>query len=233
MALSFTIDNVFSDTINITVYVSPAYTRYRVFARLTANKSDSTYDEMYDHITADFSVPIGGLRPSTSYTINVGYTNNYASTTVTWIGAQTRTTPADTGRVKSWNWSIANGTNATAAQTNAAYLAIQGKQSVANFSYLVWNDLCDKVYECVQASDKIWGTTGGVNGATTPSYAATRMTQTDRVLTAARFNAIRQNIGARISTSISPVTPGQDVSGTYFFTLIEALNRWITNINSN
>ena len=49
-----------------------------------------------------------------------------------------------------WSWTASNGT-ATAAETQAAYNALVGKDLTLKFSYKVWNDLVSKVYSVNQA----------------------------------------------------------------------------------
>lgn len=138
---------------------------------------------------------------------------------------------SDTVTTSQWSWSASNGF-ATAAQTQLAYNAIIGKGAISNFSYLVWNDLCDKVQECITREGGSWLTVCGLNGSYTPTYANAKMSSTDKTLTAARFNAVRGNIGSRVSTGISPVVTGDKVLGSYFTACTTALNTWINQLNN-
>lgn len=121
--------------------------------------------------------------------------------------------------IASWVW------NAT------AYAAVIGNGPLSDFSYTVWNSLCDKVQECLDRAGESWYTYHGPNGGYTPTYSATRMSSSDKTLTAARFNAVRGNIGSHVSTGISPVSKGDKVLGSYFIKIADALNAWIDNLN--
>lgn len=135
--------------------------------------------------------------------------------------------------IEAWSWFSSNG-SATSAQTKNAYYAITKADgyTVGDFSYKVWNDLCDKVKECIDRAGSSWWTVMGPNGATTPTYANTRMSASDKELTADRLNAVRGNVGGRVSTGISPVYPGDKVYGWYFETIADCLNTWIANLNA-
>lgn len=125
--------------------------------------------------------------------------------------------------VKSWDWNASNG-EATAAQTKRAYTAVTSHGATTDFSYLVWNDLVNKVKETAEAMGDEWNTQLGYG-----SYTETLMTPSDKVLTAGRFNALRQNIGRHVST-INEVHQGDPVKGSDFITLSEKLNEWIDNL---
>ncbi len=128
-----------------------------------------------------------------------------------------------------WDWAASNG-EATAVQTAAAYSAVTGGGSCADFSYLVWNDMCAKVKEVLDAAGIAWVTKVTATGETLLSYGATRMTSSDRTLTAARFNALRFNVGANYTTGIAAVETGDAVLGSYFTTLMEKVNEWIETL---
>lgn len=128
--------------------------------------------------------------------------------------------------VDPWDWTASNG-EATADQTVIAYDVVNNPDSsrnVAYFSYLVWNDLVDKVFEAWEADDGSWN-------SKYLSYNATRMTSSDRTLTAARFNSLRYNIGVNVSTDIDEVAKGDTVYGWYFERMTNCLNKWISNIS--
>lgn len=125
----------------------------------------------------------------------------------------------------SWSWSASNG-SASASVTKAAYTAITNKGSTAAFSYLVWNDMVDKVLEALSVAGDSWST----NGSKYLSAASTKMSSSDKTLTAARFNSLRYNIGLRYSTGITDKSKGDTVYGSYFTTLTSALNSWIATL---
>lgn len=124
--------------------------------------------------------------------------------------------------VEPWDWTASNG-SATAAQTKAAYGAITSKGAVSNFSYLVWNDMVDKVLEIMDAAGVTWNTKFA-------SAASTKMTSSNKTLTATRFNSLRHNIGLYSSTGIGDVAAGQLVYGAYFITLTSCMNDWLSTI---
>lgn len=129
-----------------------------------------------------------------------------------------------------WSWSASNG-EATAAQTAAAYTALTGGGRVSDFSYLVWNDMCDKVQEVIDALGSSWVTHDNNTGEDLPDLASTKMTSQDKTLTAKRYNALRLNVGSRYSTGIASVSAGDSVSGqTHFVTLMRKVNEWIASI---
>ena len=128
-------------------------------------------------------------------------------------------------KVKPWDWNASNG-KASASVTKAAYTAITKRGATTNFSYLVWNDLVDKVLEALKAEGDSWNT----NSSKYLGSDSTKMSPSDKVLTASRFNALRWNIGRYYSTGITDRSKGQQVLGSYFTTLADALNSWIATI---
>ena len=133
--------------------------------------------------------------------------------------------------IAKWSWTSSNG-SATAAQTRAAYSAITGNGAVSDFSYWVWNDLCAKVKECIDAEGTSWYTNGGVGGSSSATYSGARMSASNKTLTASRFNAVRGNVGGRVSTGVLPVSSGDPVYGEDFVAITTALNKWIGNLNT-
>ena len=118
------------------------------------------------------------------------------------------------------------GDKASASVTIAAHTAITSRGATSDFSYLVWNDLVDKVIEALTADGDSWNT----NNSKYLSSSSTKMSPSDKVLTAKRFNALRWNIGRKYSTDITDRSKGQQVLGSYFTTLTDALNSWIATI---
>lgn len=121
-----------------------------------------------------------------------------------------------------WDWNASNGL-ATAAQTQKAYAAVTGHGRLLDFSYLVWNDLVNKINDAAVAAGSSWSTMY-------ETYDATKMSASDKVLTAKRFNAARQNVGSRVSTGINEVSRGDTIYGHYFTTLTDRLNEWIAKL---
>ena len=130
--------------------------------------------------------------------------------------------PDKTISIAKWSWTASNG-NASASLTQAAYSAVANKTAVTNFSYLVWNDLCDKVKEILDA-------TGGSWDSTYATYANTKMASSNKTLTATKFNSLRYNIGSHYSTGITEVYTNDDVLGSYFTKLASCINGWIDTL---
>lgn len=122
-----------------------------------------------------------------------------------------------------WGWQQSNGT-ASAQQTQNAYSAILGNGYTTSFSYLVWNDMVEKVKEILDYMDEAWETYGSAD------YSSTKMTASDKMLTATRFNSLRFNIGSHKSTGITDKVRGNDVIGSYFTTLTNCINAWIDDL---
>ena len=127
--------------------------------------------------------------------------------------------------VSKWNWDVSNGF-ATSVQTLAAYNAVVNKTEVSGFSYLVWNDLVDKVFQTLTAANDTWDTTD----TTELTYASAKLATNDKTLKAAQFNSVRYNIGKHKSTGIENKSKGDDVLGEYFLTLTAKLNEWIDDL---
>lgn len=128
-------------------------------------------------------------------------------------------------KVAKWNWDVSNGI-ATSVQTLAAYNAVVNKTEVSGFSYLVWNDLVDKVFQTLTAANDTWDTTD----TTELTYASAKLATNDKTLKAAQFNSVRYNIGKHKSTGIENKSKGDDVLGEYFLTLTAKLNEWIDDL---
>jgi hypothetical protein len=124
-----------------------------------------------------------------------------------------------------WDWTASNG-SASAAQTQAAYDAVTGNGPTEDFSYLVWNDMCNKVADCIY---EMWG--GDVPWIDDyATYAETLMTAADKEMTAARFNSLRFNVGSYYPTGISEKSPGDIIYGSLFKTLMTKVNEWIDTL---
>lgn len=159
-----------------------------------------------------------GLKPGTRYSVSIE-----AEDLVTgWSNSWSDRVTTDKILVSAWSWSSSNGT-ASASQTKAAYTALTNNGSTSDFSYLVWNDMCSKVIEIENAAGLTWSTKYA-------SYADTKMSSSDKVLTAARFNSLRYNIGRSYSTGINEVASGDTVYAWYFTTLARCMNEWIDQI---
>ena len=159
-----------------------------------------------------------GLKPGTRYSVSIEAEDLVTGWSNSW---STRVT-TDKIVVAAWNWNASNG-DASAALTKAAKYAVDHKGSLSDFSYKVWNDMCKKVLDIENAAGLQWN----------PKYAEyldTKMSSTDKVLTADRFNSLRYNIGRSYSTGIDEVKSGWPVLGSYFVTLTDCMNAWINEL---
>lgn len=197
--------------------------------------------DTYGYLSTDSTLDtdIGGPSSSESEDDDSGDGNNFKITcyvypdliyylwvrpySITATGTTTVYIKAPGTSVKLWNWSSSNG-DATATQTQAARTAIRTQGAISDFSYLVWNDLVSKVKETLTAVGSSWNTAY-------LSFSDTKMSSSDKTLTAARFNSVRYNIdriGTSADTELELVEPGDKVLGSYFTTLTTALNAGIT-----
>ena len=207
----------------VTVFSSGSLDTYGYFG--TTKEFDNTDGSPQSYIVCDddhgeesnFSF-LQNVNPSTRYYIWVrGYEGDE-----TGIISLHVVPPAAAVDVSPWTWDKSNG-NATRLQTPEAHTAVVTGGAVTDFSYLVWNDMVDKVLAIIDAADGEWYD----NYA---SYEDTLMTADDKVITAKRFNSLRFNIGSRYSTGISEVSVGDDILGEYFITLADCINGWIDNL---
>lgn len=162
-------------------------------------------------------VDITGLTANTKYVVSVYMATDGNGSNAEHIGAETVYT-----NILSWYWSTA----ASNAMSNIP------KGPVTAVTWQEWNSLCDKVKECLERAGETWYCYYGPNGGYTPTHEAARMSSSDKTLTAARFNAVRGNIGSHVSTGILPASKGDKVMGSYFLKISEALNTWINTLNS-
>ena len=166
-------------------------------------------------VSSGGGITFSELASGITYYINVIIDSPHMSSSVE---LETQAT-TDRPYITPWSWYSSNG-SASAWQTQTAFNAIRNKGNLSDFSYLVWNDLVDKVKE-VQESK-------GVNWLSEfASYSATRMSYSDKQLTATRFNSLRFNIGAYYSTGINTVNKGDIIYGSYFNILANCINYWI------
>lgn len=173
-----------------------------------------------DGVSSGGAYTFYGLDSGTEYRIQAEI-KHAASGLDVWF-TEYATTDSPQVYVEPWDWNSSNG-SASASQTRRAYDALFDNGNVSDFSYLVWNDLCDKVMEALDAIGDTWDSRYA-------SYNSTRMTSSNKTLTATKFNSLRYQIGSHESTGINDVSPGDIVYGWYFTTIVNALNRWINSL---
>ncbi len=180
---------------------------------------------------------LSGLTPGTTYTITVDLVDSNTGRILQTVTLNA-TTEKDGQAVTLWSWSASNG-SASASQTQAARDAVAGHGAVEDFSHLVWNDMVDKVAEMRNAA--------GLSPVWNPTYLTqsnTKMSSTDKTMTAARYNSLRYNIGLYKSFAdsadslinydsvVAVKNPGDDVIGSDFLDLMTGLNAAIRQVNS-
>ena len=207
-----TLESRTADSLTINLASISGATGYTVVYRVEGTSDLEEID------TSSRTVTISGLTPNTTYVINY-YGYNSGGTGPYMDTAFLATT---SGLIDYWSWTSSNG-SASSTQTRNAYTAVTSHGYTEDFSYLVWNDLVDKVQEILDAEGEGWSTMYA-------SYSATRMTSSSKTLTATRFNALRQNIGAHVATGINEVSRGDRVYGDYFITLTDCINEWIDQL---
>lgn len=193
----------------------------RFYVRYEPAPSDGSavVDESYTTSSSTLTKTFSGLTPNTEYACNVGIV---VSGVAIFGTTQYFTTNEAEVSLDPWSWTSSNGSASTTLM-KAAYTAVTTKGALSDFSYLVWNDMVDKVKAVLDATGLSWSS----NYAT---YSATKMSSSDKELTAKRFNSLRFNIGSHYSTGISDVSSGDVVYGSYFITLASSLNSWIGQI---
>ncbi len=123
-----------------------------------------------------------------------------------------------------WDWNSQND-SASAENTQKAYLAVTQKKRADEFHHTVWNDLCTVTNKVLSNKSLKWNS----------KYAtldATKMSSSDKTLTAVRFNSLRLNIDQIANTGIGEKTKyngvlldSNKVIGNEFIILTNCLNR--------
>lgn len=183
---------------------------------------DSKTATIADGVSSGGSVTFSGLSANTQYSI---YCEIYHGSTLLATLEGLVTTSASgggSGDITKWDWNTSNGT-ATSEETQEAYRAAVQGLYVSYFSHNVWNDMVNKV-------KAILGYIGTSWDSSYESYYDTLMTESDRTLTASRFNSLRYNIGSHYSTGMKDVNSGDEVDGDYFKVLAQVINFWIDSL---
>ena len=106
--------------------------------------------------------------------------------------------------------------------------AFNNQRALTDVLYTRWNEFVDRIQDAINEDASIWWVSSG-DGATL-DYLSTKMSVGDKVMTAARFNSVRYNIGSRAATGITRKYTGDTVYGNYFITLQNSLNTWISSL---
>lgn len=222
------------DTITATITSKGSYSYFSWSLR---DENNNVISGATAYSTATTKV-YSGLSPGTTYIVGMSWSRstsgegNYDRSSIT-----TQEAPG----VTPWSWAASNG-SASAAQTAKARTAVAGNGPISDFSYLVWNDMVDKVAEMRSAA--------GLTPVWNPQFlnqANTKMSNTEsgRTMTAARYNSVRYNIGIYKSfadskadlidyDSVTQVkSPGDEVIGSDFLDLMTGLNAAIAQVNGS
>lgn len=170
-------------------------------------------DTLLPFVSSSDPVVFTGLEPGRWYSIYC-YVSLPTGGGVEFTGSGTT---LDRPSVEKWDWFAS-----TARQR--AYSAVTGRGLLSNFSYVVWNEMVDKVLEVAQSKGYTWW----IDPMSNLSYSETRMSAYDKEMTAARFNSLRYNIGAHYQQNLVPVVyRGNPIYGRYFTDVMAILNWWI------
>ena len=143
-----------------------------------------------------------GLSSNTWYHLDVKIYNSDKSMMYAHLSTDAATAPAP---VESWHW------------TDQELYALKNHGHITAITYSRWNEFCERVNATCVAAGSSWLNDFG-------SFEQTKMTYSDKLLYANKFNAVRYNIGSRVSTGIGTVYRGSKVYGSYFITLQDKLN---------
>lgn len=205
--------------INLPTLATPSITSSSVTtSSISVTLSDVDADVYYANIDGG-SYQSGSGRAFSFTGLNSGqtYAIRYKATKSGYndsaVGGPTSITTATNSKPDPWSWTTSNGA-ASDAVTLAAYYAVSkvSGYDLSDFSYVVWNDLVDKIDAfCVYQGKTI-------------TNSAARMNSGSRVLTADRFNYILTAIHQMVATGIAAQSPTNVVFGSYFTTITQALN---------
>lgn len=162
--------------------------------------------------TSNLTITIYRLSANTTYIFNYRGVDVYGA-----FGPYMPSGVSTTTKVAAWSWSLSNG-SASLAQTSAAYNAIISNGKCNAFNCLVWNDMVDKAVEIISARGAEWNNDYG-------TAAESKITSTNKILTAKKFNALWWNLSHFITVSgAKKAVTGEKVYGSYFIALTSAMN---------
>lgn len=262
-ALHTSSENEFTLTITDNLYIR-AVGKYGFKFFYKDSDGHNISDILYDYVINDdnnmphtFNFSTGCFPNGKKYAHDiVGYEYDHAATKSDGIYSTTASYTAEkNGGYKSfylfynklistitpWSWVASNG-SASTTQTKNAYDAIMNNGKLSDFSYLVWNDLCDKTNEALIEVGGSWETTSG------KAIEEDKMSDTDKILTAVRFNDLMYNIKRPLEGSfgydtsnyatnfprlVADVNKGDPVYGEHFIQIAKLLNVFIDKINGS
>lgn len=221
---SFYVGSITNTTATIYVSHGDGYNAYRIWVRLP-DDTNAFIDHKIES-DRDFEYQITGLEPGTTYYSRVGYATSLSTTNWNTCDLYEFETIDDAG-IDDWDWEKSNG-DATAAETLKAYNAVANKGFITDFKYTVWNDMVNKAATVIELRGGQW-----VVDEESTTKENTLMTDSDRFMTALRFNSLRWNLGHYVETGTAKKSRGDDMIGKDFLLLAEAINNTIKQGNLN
>ena len=215
---------------------------FYVRIRVVDSSDNSVYSNSGSRISKTGSVSLSRQTSTlTSSSYSYTFIPEWQNSSGTWVtltgsgGASLTTTVPFTIVAQSaeslplWSWTAGNVDTTLDDETSAAYTAITSHGEDGDFDYRVWNDLCDFVNQILTSSKVNLTWYGSINNV--------KMTSSDKVLTAVRFNNLVKNlnnIAAKAGTSSYGVTAatGSPVYGYYFTDITTRLNTAINALNA-
>lgn len=127
--------------------------------------------------------------------------------------------------VSKWSWNASNG-SASVAKTYQFYRVLIGDASPDDgFSYLVWNDLVDKVSELLTATGRSWYSYQG--------YGKNRCKASiGETFSASKLNEVRYQIRDFVTGAMYDRVSGEEILGSYISNIASYINLAIDSINS-
>ena len=215
---------------SITLYVNELDTTYNradryIEWRIYPSTTVVATSYLGANVSSGGTTTITGLSPNTTYQISAelfwtdGSTGDYLSKIIISDPIKTSVT-----KPSEFSWFKSNGT-ATAEQTQKAYTAVTTKGKTTDFSYKVWNDIVDKVNEIHVYSNIEWFDNFN-------TLENTKMTSTDKEITANRYNSLLFNIwnyGITFVASFSTIQrkQGDEILGSYYIEIVNYINNLI------
>lgn len=229
-----TFETLFQLSDSITVQVSGLDTSFknnRDFDFYIDGKLDGSVNNV-SPTNSSVSYTYENLKPETSYDLKViilfaGTDTQMATFTLSDVHTLEEEEPEpDVEPPDKWSWVSSNG-DATSTQTQNAYTAFTENGECSDVSYKVWNDMCAKVLEVLDYNENEWHDSY-------LSFSNTKMSSSDKVLTAKRFNSLSFNASNATGGlyAFTPREKGQPVKGSYFTDLMNTINGYIDYINS-
>lgn len=226
MAREFEVTDRTSTSIKVRVIgLDTSYTKKDRYLGIYVDGTRVTQKKLSGGISQTPIYTISGLSPNTVYWLEgiISYTNKDGETE--YAEVEPHETKTLRVQIAKWTWSKQNSFNNYSAEANStkvktAKQALDYHGSIGDFSYKVWNDLCWKVQEIVDALDESWN-----------SYHA-RMTSSNTYLTAARYNHLLDGLSYCGGVSIDNVSQGDQIMSWHFLDLANNINEIIDEVNA-